>query len=100
MDMIATMHADKAFLGTAGIVPQRGLTDADFREVQIKQSMIKVSDELIVLTDSSKFGQQAFLSVAQISECHRIVTDEGIPAEYVDLCRNQGITLDVCHVSS
>ena len=81
-------------------MPLRGLTDADFREVQIKQSMIKVSDELIVLTDSSKFGQQAFLSVAQLSECDRIVTDGGVPADYVELCRAQGIALDICPISS
>jgi DeoR/GlpR family transcriptional regulator of sugar metabolism len=96
MEMIATLHAEKAFMGTAGIVPHRGITDADFREVQVKQSMIKVSDELIVLTDSSKFGQQSFLSVAQLSECDRIVTDEGVPADYVDLCRSAGIKLDIC----
>lgn len=94
-EMLAGVHADKGFFGAAGLVPERGLTDADIREVQIKRAMIKAVDWVNVLLDASKFGVQAFLPFATLQEIHRLFTDDKIPTAYVELCREHEIDLVV-----
>lgn len=94
-EMIAHLHAHKGFFGAAGLTPERGLTDADIREVQVKRAMVKAADQVNVLLDASKFGQQAFLTFAPLSDVDHIITDENIPAEYRSICREFGINLTV-----
>lgn len=94
-EMVARLHANKGFFGAAGLIRQRGLTDADIREAQIKRAMIRIVDSVNVLLDSSKFGVQAFQPYAALHEIQRLFTDEKIPSEYVDLCNEMGIELTV-----
>lgn len=94
-EMIAHLHAHKGFFGAAGLTPERGLTDADIREVQVKRAMVKAVEQVNVLLDASKFGQQSFLTFAPLSDVDHIITDENIPAEYRSICREFGINLTV-----
>jgi DeoR/GlpR family transcriptional regulator of sugar metabolism len=94
-EMLAGLHAGKGFFGTAGLTLERGLTDADMREVQLKRAMVKAVDQVNVLLDASKFGQQSFLTFATLAEVDHLFTDDKIPAEYVEICREQGINLTI-----
>jgi DeoR/GlpR family transcriptional regulator of sugar metabolism len=94
-EMLAHLHTPKGFFGAAGLTPERGLTDADIREVQVKRAMVKATDQVHVLLDASKFGQQSFLTFAPLSDVDHIVTNENIPAEYRQICREFGINLTV-----
>lgn len=94
-EMLTKLHARHGFFGAAGLTPERGLTDADEREVQIKRAMIAVVDQVHVLLDSSKFGQQSFLTYARLADVDHLITDHAIPQDYQDLCRQHNITLTV-----
>jgi DeoR/GlpR family transcriptional regulator of sugar metabolism len=94
-EMLAKLYADKCFLGTAGLTPERGLTDVDSREIQIKRAMVKAVDQVNILVDSSKFGEQAFLTFARLEEIDRLFTDDGISTEYVEICQEAGIELTI-----
>lgn len=94
-EMISHLHAHKGFFGAAGLTPERGLTDADIREVQVKRAMVKAAEQVNVLLDASKFGQQAFLTFAPLSDVDYIITDENIPAEYRSICQEFGINLTI-----
>lgn len=93
--MLAEWHADKGFFGAAGLVRERGVTDADMREVQVKRTMIKAVDEVNVLLDAKKFGQQSFLTFAALPNIDYLFTDNRISDAYVDLCQEFGIQLSV-----
>ena len=93
--MLAEWHADKGFFGAAGLVREKGLTDADMREVQVKRAMIKTVNEVNVLLDASKLGQQAFLTFAKLSDIDHLFSDDRITNAYVDLCQEFGIQLSV-----
>lgn len=94
-EMLAGLHARHGFFGAAGLTPERGLTDADEREVQIKRAMIAAVEQVIVLLDSSKFGQQSFLTFASPVDIDHLITDDAIPQAYRELCQQQNIRLTV-----
>jgi DeoR/GlpR family transcriptional regulator of sugar metabolism len=77
-EMLENFHADKLFLGVAGVSPEFGLTDYNTGEIQVKRQMIKCATKVIVLADHSKFGRVAPLKVANLGSVHQIVTDDGI----------------------
>lgn len=78
MEMLQNFHADKLFLGVAGVSSQYGLTDYNAEEIQVKREMIKCAKKVIVLADHSKFGRVAPLKIADLTGIHQIITDEGI----------------------
>jgi len=89
-EMLTKLHASQGFYGAAGFTIDRGLTDADTREAQIKRALVAAAGRVNVLLDSSKFGQQALLTFAQLSQVHRIITDREPPPEYTDALRSAG----------
>jgi DeoR family fructose operon transcriptional repressor len=76
------IHAQKVFLGAAGISEKMGISNYNLNLVRIRQAMIEVSEEAIVLADHSKFGRNALASVARLDNVQRIVTSSGISEEY------------------
>jgi DeoR/GlpR family transcriptional regulator of sugar metabolism len=94
-EMLDRLNADHGFFGAAGLTVERGLTDADMREAQVKRAMVKATGQVTVLLDSSKFGQRAFATFAALAEVDHLITDEGIPAEYREACGQLGIELSV-----
>lgn len=68
-EFLGTFALDKAFLGTGGIDPKRGLTHSTVEEIPIKTRAAQSARELYVLADQSKFrkaGMMFFLPTAQI----------------------------------
>ena len=64
------------------------------REVQFERAMIAAAKEVTVLLDASKFGQQSFLTFAKLTDIDHLVTDDGVPEEYREACRQHGYPPD------
>lgn len=94
-EMMASLHARQGFFGAAGLSLERGLTDADIREVEVKRAMVKAVDQVNVLVDASKFAQQAFLTFAPLADVDQLFTDDQVPPEYVTACQESGIQLSI-----
>jgi DeoR/GlpR family transcriptional regulator of sugar metabolism len=79
----ATLHGfrvDKLFLTTSGISLNFGLSHTNISEVTIKQAMIQSSREVILLADTSNFGEDSLIQVAPLSVVHKLITDDSLPA--------------------
>lgn len=76
--MLGEFSVDMAFVATNGISLDKGLTTPDIDQAEVKKAMIRIADEVIVLCDSSKFGNKAFVQVAPVAAVSRIVTDQNI----------------------
>jgi DeoR family transcriptional regulator, aga operon transcriptional repressor len=92
-EMLARLHVRRVFFGAAGLTVERGLTDANVREAQIKRGMLAAASEVVVLLDSSKFGQRALVTFAEFGAIDCLITDHGIPAAYEEACRQYDIQL-------
>jgi DeoR family transcriptional regulator, aga operon transcriptional repressor len=96
-ESIARLHADKVFLGVRGIDFEHGLTDTDTRRIRLKQTMIRSSQQVIVVADSSKIGKSSLIDIAPLNVVSAIVTDNRIdPSLAYDLTK-RGIQI---HLSS
>lgn len=59
---------DKAFMGMNGVHLDYGFTTPFSEEAILKETAIKLSKEVFVLADESKFGEIAFCKVADIQD--------------------------------
>ena len=62
-------------------------------EQEIKHTILKVSQQAILLADYSKFHKFAFTSYARLDEISCIVTDDKIPPEDIAFLSNKNIKL-------
>lgn len=78
------IHADQLFLGTCGISLNNGLSNRNMHEISVKQKMIDVAREVILLADHTKFGRSALSPFADLSQIDKIITDADPPKEMMD----------------
>lgn len=88
-----TYYVDKVFLSCKGVHLQRGISESNELQARIKQKMVEIADEVILLADSSKFGQQALTHVTDLSRVNTIVTDQGIHEDTLAGLKERSITV-------
>lgn len=93
--MLADFFCSKLFLGVDGIDIEYGLTTTSVVEAHLNRQMIKTSQKVIVLTDSTKFGRRGFGRICGIEEVNQIITDKGIPDHYVNHLESIGIVVTI-----
>ncbi|NBC67507.1 DeoR/GlpR family DNA-binding transcription regulator [Paenibacillus sacheonensis] len=84
-------HVDKVFFSCKGVHLDRGISESNELQARIKQKMIGMADDVVLLADSSKFGVQAFTHVAELGDVHTIVTDRRAPQETLAALAERGI---------
>ncbi len=67
---------DKCFLGTNAIHLEYGFTTPDPEEAVLKENAIQLSKEAFVLADESKFGEVAFIKIADLKAATIITNSE------------------------
>jgi DeoR family transcriptional regulator, fructose operon transcriptional repressor len=93
--MLSEFSVDKAFMATNGISLEKGLTTPDMNQAEIKKAMIQIANEIIVLCDSSKFGNNAFVQVAPVSAISRIITDQNIDERDFKVFQSKDILVSI-----
>lgn len=88
---IKSFHCDKCFIGVDGIDSKHGISTPNIEEAHLNQLMIKISKEVIVVADSSKFLKRSFAFIAPITDIDVIVTDSNIPEEELKNLQNVNI---------
>ena len=76
--VLDTMRVDIAFIGTNGISVRHGLSTPDSEEAAVKRAMVRCADYVVTVADSSKIGQEEFVSFAPIAQVDALVTDSEI----------------------
>lgn len=57
--------------------------------------MVAIADQVILLADASKFGQQSFTHVMNLEQVSAIITDEGIAEETLAALSDRSISVTV-----
>jgi len=81
----------KAFLGTAGITDQEGMTNTNLPQAQIKQLMIEISEQVILLTDCTKFGRVSYSIVAPVDSLDTVITDDCVRPQDRTMLQERGV---------
>ena len=56
-DVLATLHADLAFIGCTGVDAVGGVTNVNLPETEIKRAMRQAAERAVVVADSTKLGR-------------------------------------------
>lgn len=72
---------DVAFLGTNGFSAARGVTTPDQSEALAKRAMVQASRRTIVVSDSSKSGDDHLHRFAALGDIDLLITDTGLDTD-------------------
>jgi len=86
---------DKLFLGVDGIDVIYGLSTPNIEEAHFNRTMIEMSNQVIVLADSSKIGKRSLALICPASKIDVLITDSGITNEQKVSLKNIGIQVIV-----
>ncbi|MBN7820710.1 transcriptional repressor AgaR [Bowmanella yangjiangensis] len=85
----------KLILGVDGFDLRTGIGTHFEKEAILNRLMCEMAEEVVVVTDSSKFDKRAFHVICAVKEIHTLVTDSGIPQNYIEELDKLGINLHI-----
>jgi DeoR/GlpR family transcriptional regulator of sugar metabolism len=92
--MIANIHTKTLFLSVAGIHDGR-MYNQNLLLVQSERRMMEQAQQVVLLADSTKFGQQALAQLGKLDEIDVVVTDRGLSEAHREQVRAAGCDLIV-----
>jgi DeoR family transcriptional regulator, aga operon transcriptional repressor len=93
--MLLDLHADHLFLGVDGLHADVGYSTPDILEAQLNTTMIRISNEVTVVADASKFGRHSLSLIGGIECARRVITDDRVRQEIGEALRAKGVDLVV-----
>ena len=93
--LLEELNADKAFLGCNGVHPERGFTNTNLEEAEIKKAMVRAAREVYFLADHSKLLQVATAKIAPLSAAKALITDRKAEKEVLEALEKAGLAVEV-----
>lgn len=81
---------DTTFLSTKSFIAAEGTYESSTATLRIKQLVAKRSTRVVLLVDSSKFGQRALCKVLDVSLIKLVITDRQCPKSTQQVLRRSG----------
>lgn len=94
-EFIENFKVDFAVIGCSAIDNDGEFFDFDLREVRVAKAIVRHSRSVILATDSMKFERRAPIRIGHLADITTLVTDSGVPAEAIRLCREHDVSLEV-----
>ena len=91
IQILKTFHAQKVFLGTAGISRDMGITNSNLSLLQVRKEMISVAEKVVVLADSGKFEKTGFASVSPLESVDLLVTGANLREDLRQMLSSLGV---------
>lgn len=93
--VLASINASLAFVGCSGVDTERGVTDIDLPETEIKRLILRASRRHVVCADASKLGRVALAQVCDLDDVELLITDAGADAHAVAALRETGLQVQL-----
>lgn len=91
-DGISGFHASKLFIGAAA-VGRYGPMQADTLLIQAERRLLKRTEQVILLVDSSKFNAPTGHLLCPLQDIHTLITDDGIGDAHRQMIEKAGVKL-------
>lgn len=88
---LAPLRVDVAFVGTNAVSLEIGCSTPDPEEAAVKRALVKAARQVVVVTDSTKFGRDATMTFAKLEEVDVIVTDDGVDPDAARALSEAGV---------
>lgn len=84
-----------AVVGCSALDEDGDMLDFDVQEVNVSQTIIKQSRKVFLVVDSSKLKRSAPARIASLSEIDAVFTDQRLPQDLENRCRDWGVRVVV-----
>ena len=91
-NLLGSMHAQTLFFSVAG-VNDATMYNQNLLLVQAERKMFEQAQQIVLLCDSSKFGQQALAKLGRLDEVEVVVADVALAPEFRDEVKRAGCEL-------
>ena len=92
---LASLQANRLYLGADAVDPQLGVMTPHLAEAELNAKMIAISQQVVVVADSSKFMRRNISLIARVEQLHLLITDRAAPAEAVEQLRQRGVEVQL-----
>jgi DeoR family transcriptional regulator of aga operon len=92
-EMFDQFSADKLFLSGAGCDLDFGVSGANLEETMVNRAMLRISREIILVADASKFSKRSMTRIALFSEIDIVISDTSLDQEIQEKLRSLGCNL-------
>lgn len=89
-NMLNGVSADSLIMGIRGIT-EKGISDSNSLIVESLRAMIRAARRVILVADHTKFGNDAMVHVAPLSDIDQIVTDSKVAPELRNMLKEHGV---------
>lgn len=93
LEMLSNLHMQKAFVLPSAVSLEYGIGDYQKELYPIQKQLIKSSDTIFVLADSSKFEKKALFKIGDMKKTYTYITDSGLPKELIKLYKENHIVM-------
>jgi DeoR family transcriptional regulator, aga operon transcriptional repressor len=88
---LANLQADRVYLGADAIDPEIGVMTPHLAEARLNAEMIRISQQVVVVADSSKLQRRNISLIAKVEQLDMLITDRGAPDQAVADLRTRGV---------
>ena len=88
-------HVRRAFVGTDGFTPEKGLTTHLVEGAEIVKKMAAQAAETILVADSSKYGKTGFVLVLPLTSITRLIVDAGLPRQGIANLQEKNLIVEI-----
>ncbi len=96
---LTSIHARRLIMSVAGIT-ERGFFNSNTLLVETQAQMMRAVDEVIVVADHTKFGQQSLAFLCELGRVNRLVSDAALTESHRRTLRDAGLELIVASEDS
>jgi DeoR family transcriptional regulator, fructose operon transcriptional repressor len=92
-------HVNKAFISCKGVHIEGGLSDSNEWQALLKRQMMLISDQTILMADSTKFGVRTFAHITEIGQVSCVLTDSNLDEAYSRAFEEKGVKIQTVGVN-
>lgn len=94
LNQLSQYRVNKVFLGVCAL-SILGTSTTSEAEAQMKKAMMAQAEQVVLLCDNSKLGQQHMFAVAEIADIDVLITDQTPPDNFLNILHQHDIQLIV-----
>ena len=90
---LRNFNVDKAFISCKGIDLEKGITESNEPEVEIKRAMRAAAQKTYIAVDSTKFDKVSFVKLADLRDINGVITEHPPSETWQDTFQKNNISL-------
>ncbi len=90
-EVLRHYHADKAIMSCKGIHMEKGISDSNEFEADLKAVMAACAKEIIWAIDSSKFDKVSFVKILDLQEGDTVVSEKPVDEKWMEFFKSRNI---------